>query len=57
MNSTMTVTLNEKLTEHEIDALLEKIEPTPKVFDAKKYFNKISVEGDIVKIQQEMRDE
>lgn len=53
----MTVVLNEKLTEQEINSLLEKIEPAPKLFDAKKYFNKAAVEGDILKIQQEMRDE
>ena len=53
----MTVVLNEELTKHEVEALIEKIEPALKVFDAKKYFNKVAVEGDILKIQQEMRDE
>ncbi len=53
----MTVVLNEKLTEQELGALLKKIEPAPKLFDAKKYFNKVTIEGDILKIQQEMRDE
>ncbi|MEJ7683454.1 MAG: hypothetical protein WKG06_37475 [Segetibacter sp.] len=31
----MTVLINEKLTEQEVDALLEKIEPSAKLFDAK----------------------
>lgn len=53
----MTVVLNENLTQQEINSLLEQIEPTPKLFDAKKYFNKAAIEEDILKIQQEMRDE
>jgi len=53
----MTVFVDEKLTEQEMNALLEKIEPAPKLFDAKKYFNKVKVKGDPLKIQQEMRDE
>lgn len=53
----MTVELNEKLTEQEVEALLEKIKPARKVFDAKKYFNKLMIEGEPLKLQQEMRDE
>ena len=53
----MTVVLNEKLTEQEVEDLLEKIEPAQRVFDAKKYFNKTTIEGDPLKTQQEMRDE
>lgn len=53
----MTVILNEKLSKKEIKALLEKIKPLPKLFNAKKYFNKIPVKGDPLQIQQEMRDE
>lgn len=53
----MTVTLNKKLSEKEIKALLEKIKPLPKLFDAQKYFNKIHATGDPLQIQQEMRDE
>ena len=53
----MTIVLNEKLSAEEIEALLKKIEPAPKFFDAKKYFNKVAIEVDPLKIQQQMRDE
>ena len=53
----MTVVIDKKLTEQEVNALLEKIEPIPKVFDAKKYFDKAIIKEDPLKIQQEMRDE
>ncbi len=53
----MIIEVNEKLTEEEVNALLEKVEPAPKLFDAKKYFNKITIEGDPLQIQQELRDE
>jgi hypothetical protein len=53
----MTIEVNEKLTQQEINALLEKVEPAPKLFDAKKYFNKIAIQRDPLKVQQELRDE
>ena len=53
----MTIVLNEKLSAEEIEALLKKIEPAPKFFDAKKYFNKVAIEVEPLKIQQQMRDE
>jgi hypothetical protein len=53
----MVIEVNEKLTEEEVNALLEKVEPAPKLFDAKKYFNTMAIEGDPLQIQQELRDE
>ena len=53
----MVIEVTENLTEEEVNALLEKVEPAPKLFDAKKYFNKIAIEGDPLQIQQELRDE
>ncbi len=53
----MTIEVNEKLTEKELNALIEKVEPQAKLFDAKKYFNKIDIEGDPLKLQQDLRDE
>lgn len=53
----MTVVINDKLTKEERETLLKKLETPPKLFDAEKYFNKIEIEGDILKTQQEIRDE
>jgi hypothetical protein len=53
----MTIEVTEILTEEQVEALLEKVEPAPKLFDAKKYFNKIKIEGDPLEIQQGLRDE
>ncbi len=53
----MVIEVNEKLTEEEVNALLEKVEPAPRLFDAKKYFAKIAIEEDPLQIQQELRDE
>ena len=53
----MTIELNDTLTEKEMEALLEKIDPAPRLFDAKKYFNKIAIEEDPMKVQQEVRGE
>lgn len=53
----MTVVVNENLSEQEVNNLLEKLEPSPKLFDAKKYFNKVAIEIDPLKAQKEMRDE
>lgn len=52
----MTIEVNEQLTEEQVEALLEKVEPAPKLFDAKKYFNKIKVDADPLEIQQDLRD-
>jgi hypothetical protein len=53
----MKVIIDKKLTKEEREKLLKKVQPKMKVLDAKKYFGKIKVQGDPLKIQQEMRDE
>ena len=53
----MNVLIDKNLSKKEVDEILKKVESTGRPFNAKKYFGKLKIEGDPLKIQQEMRDE
>ena len=53
----MTIVVSKKLAKKDIKDILGKMTKKSKVFDAKKYFGKASIQSDPLKIQQEMRDE
>ena len=53
----MTVVVDKKLTKKERDKILNKMQSESKLFDAKKYFGKVKIQGDPLEIQRQMRDE
>jgi len=53
----MTVEVDKKLTKQERDQILKKMQSKPKLFDAKKYFGKLKIQGNPLEIQRQMRDE
>ena len=53
----MTLVVNKKISKQKMEEMIDHLKPAPKVFNAKKFFGKIKIKGDPLKIQREMRNE